>query len=82
MSVCVCVCLYLDAEVAPVHVVPQEQVAGAAGGPAHLEQLHEVKELSVHVSTHCTQTQCVLRSKVVMIMGNFGNMLLNGGGYL
>ena len=45
---------YLDAEVASVHVVPEEQVAGAAGGPAHLEELHQVKELSVDVSTHWT----------------------------
>ena len=45
---------YLDAEVTSVHVVSQEQVAGGAGGAAHLEQLHQVEELSVDVSTHWT----------------------------
>lgn len=46
---------YLDAEVASVHVVPEEQVAGAAGGSAHLEELHQIKELAVDVSTHWTR---------------------------
>lgn len=45
---------YLDAEVTSVHVVTQEQVPGGAGGAAHLEQLHQVEELSVDVSTHWT----------------------------
>ena len=47
---------HLDAEVAPVDVVPQEQVTGAAGGAAHLKQLHEVEELSVDVATHWEHT--------------------------
>lgn len=47
--------VYLDAEVASVHVVAQEQVAGAAGGPPHLKQLHQVKELSMDVPAHWTQ---------------------------
>lgn len=45
---------YLDAEVPSVHVVSEEQVAGAAGGSAHLKELHQVKELPVDVSTHWT----------------------------
>lgn len=43
---------HLDAEVPPVHVVPEEQVAGGAGGSAHLEKLHEVEELAVDVAAH------------------------------
>lgn len=45
---------YLDAEVPSVHVVAEEQIACAAGGSAHLEKLHQVKELAVDVSTHWT----------------------------
>lgn len=51
---------YLDAEVPSVHVVAEEQIAGGAGGSAHLEKLHQVKELAVNVTTHWTQTHtCV-----------------------
>lgn len=45
---------YLDAEVPSVHVVTEEQVARAAGGSAHLKKLHQVKELAVNITTHCT----------------------------
>lgn len=47
---------YLDAKVPSVHVVAQEQIASGAGGSAHLEKLHQVKELAVDVATHWTQT--------------------------
>lgn len=47
---------YLDAEVASVHIVAQEQIAGGAGGSAHLEKLHQVKELAVDIAAHWTQT--------------------------
>lgn len=46
---------YLDAKVPSVHVVAEEQIARAAGGSAHLEKLHQVKELAVDVSAHWTQ---------------------------
>lgn len=45
---------HLDAEVASVYVVPEEQVTGGAGGPTHLEELHQVEELTVDISAHCT----------------------------
>lgn len=47
---------YLDAEVPSVHIVAKEQIAGGAGGSAHLEKLHQVKELAVDITTHWTQT--------------------------
>lgn len=47
---------YLDAKVPSVHVVAEEQIASGAGGSAHLEKLHQVKELAVDVATHWTQT--------------------------
>lgn len=47
---------YLDAEVPSVHVVAEEQIAGGAGGSAHLEKLHQVKELAVDIAAHWTQT--------------------------
>lgn len=43
---------YLDAEVPSVHIVAKEQIAGGAGGSAHLEKLHQVKELAVDIATH------------------------------
>lgn len=46
---------HLDAEVASVHVVAEEQVAGVAGGSSHLKKLHQVKELAVDISTHWAQ---------------------------
>ena len=49
-------CTYLDAEVPSVHIVAKEQIAGGAGGSAHLEKLHQVKELAVDITTHWTQT--------------------------
>lgn len=45
---------YLDAEVPSVHIVAEEQIAGAARGSAHLEKLHQIKELAVDISTHWT----------------------------
>ena len=42
----------LDAEVASVDVVPQEQIASGRRWTSDLEQLHQVIELTVHVSTH------------------------------
>ena len=43
---------HLYTEVAPVHVVAQEEVAGVVGRSSHLEQLHQVKELPVDVPAH------------------------------
>lgn len=47
---------YLDTEVSSVHVVSEEQIAGVAGWAAHLEKLHQVKELAVDVPTHWRHT--------------------------
>lgn len=44
---------YLDTEVAPVYVVPQEEVACVGRRAAHFKQLHQVEKLAVDVSTHC-----------------------------
>lgn len=46
---------YLDTEVAPVYVVPQEEVACVGRRTAHFKQLHQVEKLAVDVSTHCEQ---------------------------
>ncbi len=43
---------YLNAEIAPVDVVAEEEVARVGGRPPHLEQLHQVVELAVHVAAH------------------------------
>lgn len=45
---------YLDTEVSSVHVVTKEEIPRVTGGAAHLKQLHQVKELAVHVPTYCT----------------------------
>ena len=42
----------LDAEVAAVHVVAQEQVLGSGRRAAHLEQFHQVVELAVDVAAY------------------------------
>ena len=41
----------LDSEVASVDVVTEEEVAVGGRGPADLEQLHQVVELSVDITT-------------------------------
>ena len=47
--------LYLNAEVSPVNIISQKQVLGAAGVSADLEELDEVVELTVNVTTHCRE---------------------------
>ena len=42
----------LHAVVAPVHVVPHEEVVGVGGLAADAEELHQVVELAVDVSAH------------------------------
>ena len=42
----------LHAVVAPVHVVPQEQVFGVGGRPPNFKQLHKVVELAVDITAH------------------------------
>lgn len=60
---------YLDAEVPSVHIVAKEQIAGAAGGSAHLEKLHQIKELAVDVSTHWTHKHKLVYACVSDIKG-------------
>lgn len=48
-----CLHPYLDTEVAPVYVVPQEEVACVGRRTAHFKQLHQIEKLAVDVSTHC-----------------------------
>lgn len=55
---------YLDAEVPSVHIVAEEQIAGAARGSAHLEKLHQIKELAVDISTHCTHKHKLVYARV------------------
>ena len=43
----------LHAVVAAVHVVPHEEVVGVGTHPAHPEQLQQIIELTVHVTTDC-----------------------------
>ena len=45
----------LNTEVPSVDVVSQEKVFGGGGGSAHLEQLHQVVELTVDVPAHLKQ---------------------------
>ena len=44
---------HLDTEVAPVHIVPQEEVARVGRRASNFKQLHQVEELAVDVSAHC-----------------------------
>lgn len=43
---------YLDTEVAPIDVVSEEEISRLCRVSSHLEQLHQVKVLAVHVTTH------------------------------
>ena len=43
---------YFNTEIPSVHIVPQEKVASGGRAPPHLEQLHQVEELPVDVTTH------------------------------
>ena len=43
----------LHAVVAAVHVVPHEEIVGVRTAAAHPEELQQIIELTVHVSTHC-----------------------------
>ena len=43
----------LHTVVAAVHVVPHEEIVGVGTPPAHPEELQQVIELTVDVSTHC-----------------------------
>lgn len=43
---------YLNAEVSPVYIVPQEEVARVGRRTPDFKQLHQVKKLAVDVSTH------------------------------
>ena len=43
----------LHTVVAAVHVVPHEEIVGVGAPPAHPEELQQIIELTVHVSTHC-----------------------------
>lgn len=44
---------YLDTEVAPIHIISQEEVSCRGWRSTDLEQLHQVKELPMDVTTHC-----------------------------
>lgn len=54
---------YLNTEVSPVYVVPQEEVACVGRRTSHFKQLHQVKKLAVDVSTHWGHTQSSARIK-------------------
>ena len=43
----------LHAVVAPVHVVPHEEIVGVQAPSAHPEELQQIIELTVHVTTYC-----------------------------
>lgn len=47
--------LYLNAKVSPVNIISQEEVLGAAGVSADLEELDKVVELTVNITTHCRE---------------------------
>ncbi len=44
--------VYLYTKVASVDVVAEKEIARLGGRSAHLEQLHQVVELTVHVAAH------------------------------
>jgi hypothetical protein len=44
-------CAYFDAEITSIDVVTEEQIPRLGGITTHLEQLHQVKVLSVHITT-------------------------------
>ena len=56
----------LHAVVAPVHVVPHEEVVGVRGLAADAEQLHQVVELTMHIPADCYWT-FHLNNKDIMI---------------
>lgn len=42
----------LDAEIAPIDIIAQEEITSFAGIAANFEQFHEIKVLAMYVSTH------------------------------
>lgn len=42
---------YFNTKVAPVDIIAEEQIASVGWWTTHLEQLHEIVELSVNVTT-------------------------------
>ena len=47
---------HLYTEVAPVHVISEEEIPGGGRVSAHLKQLDQVVELAVDISAHCKHT--------------------------
>ena len=45
----------LNAEIAPVHVISQEEIPGGGWVSPHLKQLDQVVELAVDISAYCKQ---------------------------
>ena len=45
----------LNAEIASVHVISQEEIPGGGWVSPHLKQLDQVIELAVDISAHCKQ---------------------------
>lgn len=43
---------YLNTKIASIDIITEEQIARVSRWTTHLEQLHEIVELSVHVTTH------------------------------
>lgn len=43
---------YLNTEITPIDVVPEEKVSGCRWGASYFKQLHQVKELSMNIPTH------------------------------
>ena len=39
-----------------IDIVAEEEVLGGLGVASHLEQLHQIVELAMNVTTHCSKT--------------------------
>lgn len=48
---------YFNTEISSVHIIAEEKVACAGWRSSHLEQLHQVKELPMDVSTYWKRIQ-------------------------
>lgn len=46
---------HLDTEITPVNIIAEEEILGRGRWTAHLEQFHQVVELSVNVAAYWNQ---------------------------
>lgn len=68
---------HLDTEIAPVYIVPKEEVARVGRRTSHFKQLHQVEKLAVDISTHCGHsTHIYVRPQLSVGVHEFGFLLI------